>query len=104
MFKSFFKSEDDGVERGRFEEDENSTRTILRKARMRIVKTQIVYDGEEGVFVTVAACINEDNQLETISIEGFNIDSSVTNLVGAYIDYEEFEEYDEEGVDGKIVV
>jgi hypothetical protein len=107
MFKSLFGRNDDsdGVEIGRFEEQEDSgERVAVRKGIFKILNTQIVYDNDESTYYTVAACVNEKNQLETITLEGFSIDENVTNLIGASIEYEEYLEDEEEFIQGKIFI
>lgn len=96
MFKSLFgKNEEyDGVEKGEFHEESAQGEPIARKSIMRIIAIQIVYNEDDGVCYTMATCINEHNRIETINIEGFNIDSNVSNIVGAQVEYETDEEYD----------
>lgn len=91
MFKAFF-GEKDVCE----EETIEDHRKIVRKAQLKILSTNIVYNSEEDVFDTVATCINENGNIETLSIEGFHIEAEVTALVGALISLEEYEEDDEE--------
>lgn len=89
MLNSLFKSEDE-------------IRNITRKAKLKILKAEIVYNDEDDVYETMATCINEDNKIETISIEDFTIDSVITNFVGTYIDYEEYTKDGEESFTGRI--
>lgn len=91
MFKSFF-GEKEEVQEGIIEE----CRNIIRKAQLKILSTNIIYDSEEDVFDTVATCINEKGDIETLSIEGFHIEPEVTALVGALVSLEEYEEDGEE--------
>ena len=108
MFKSLFGKNDDsdGVQIGRLEqyeqEDEEQGKIIIRQGKFKILNTQIVYDNDECTFYTLATCINEKKELETISLEGFNIDENVTDLLSSYIDYEEYIEDEEEYISGKI--
>jgi hypothetical protein len=105
MFKSLFGRNDDndGVEIGRFEEHEDSEETVvIRKGIFKILNTQIVYDNDEDTCYTLATCVNEKNELETIKIEGFIIDENVADLIGASIEYEEYLEDEEEYIHGKI--
>lgn len=96
MFKSLFgKNEEfDGVEKGEFHEGFDQDETIVRRALMRIIATQIVYNEDDGVCYTMATCINEHNRIETINIEGFKIDANVSNMIGAQVEYETYDEYD----------
>ncbi|MBU3181437.1 hypothetical protein [Clostridium psychrophilum] len=80
----------------------NENKKILRKATFRILNTEIIYNEEEDFFYTLAACSNENNLIETISIEGFNIIENVTDFKGAYIDYEEYEKESEMNYIGTI--
>lgn len=123
MFKSLFgkNKEYDGVEKGEFHEEfqqddyseeceENEEEyeeyqetyeeyqerqpIVVRKALMRIIDTQIVYNKRHGVCYTMATCINEHNRIETINIEDCIIDSNVTNMIGAQIEYKGYTEYE----------
>ncbi len=107
MFKFLFggNDDDDEIEIGKSEEydnEDNEGKTIIRQGRLKILSTQVVYDYDESTFYTLATCINEKNQLETISIEDFHIDENVTSLSGAFIDYEKYLEDEEEYAIGKI--
>jgi hypothetical protein len=82
----------DGVERVEFQELLNESRILIREATFRILNTAIIYNAEEDYYYTLATCVNENNVIETISIESFDIHENVTELKGAYIDYEEHEE------------
>ena len=102
MFKALFgkNDEDEGVEIGTFENDDEQVSN--RKCTLRIINTQIIYDNDECIFYTLATCVNEINEIETVSLEGFIIDENVSNLEGSYIDYEEYEEYGEDYTKGRI--
>lgn len=82
----------DGVERVEFREIINESRIIIRQATFRILNTAIIFNEEEDYYYTLATCVNENNVIETISIEGFDIHENVIELKGAYIDYEEHED------------
>jgi len=103
VFKGLFGriEEDDAVEVGKFEEQEDEAISI-RKCKLRILNTQIIYDSDEALYYTLATCINEKEQVETISLEGFSIESNVGGLVGSYIDYEEFDDFGEITNKGRI--
>jgi hypothetical protein len=92
----------DGVERVGFGEILNEDRRIRREKTYRILNTAIIYNEEEEYYDTLATCVNENNQIETISIEAFDIHENVTELRGAYIDYEEYEEDSEVNCTGTI--
>jgi hypothetical protein len=77
-------------------------RLIRREATFRILDTAIIYNEDEEYYYTLATCINENNVIETISIEGFEIHENVSELKGAYIDYEEVEEHSEVIYEGTI--
>ncbi|WP_027626500.1 hypothetical protein [Clostridium lundense] len=96
MFKSLFGKDEefDGVEKGEFHDELDQGENIARRALMRIIDIQIVYNTDDGVCYTMATCINEHNRIETINIEGFKIDSNVSNMVGAQVEYETYDEYD----------
>ena len=47
-------------------------------------------------------CVNENNVIETISIEEFEINENIIELKGAYIDYEEYKEDSEVNCTGTI--
>lgn len=70
----------------------NVDRDIIRQVRFRILNTSIIYNEEEDFYYTLATCVNENNEIETISIEGFVIQESVIDFKGSYIDYEEYKE------------
>jgi len=80
----------------------NVDRLISRDATFRILNTAIIYNKDEEYYYTLATCINENNVIETISIEGFEIHENVIELKGAYIDYEEVEEDSEVNYNGTI--
>jgi hypothetical protein len=80
-----------GVEKVGFQEDFNEDRTIIRKITLRILNTAIIYNVGEDYYETLATCVNEHNEIETISIEAFKVDEKVTEFKGAYIDYAEIE-------------
>ena len=90
LFKD--RKNNDGVEKIGFEEIINRRRTIIREATFRILNTAIIYSAEEDYYYTLATCVNENNVIETISIESFDIHENVIELNGAYIDYQEHEE------------
>ena len=87
LFKD--KENNDGVEKIKFGKIINKNRKIIREATFKILDTAIIYNEEEDYYDTLATCINENNVIETISIEGFDIHENVIELRGAYIDYEE---------------
>jgi len=89
------KENNDGVEKNKFVEILNENRRIKRQARFRILNTAIIYNEEEDFYYTLATCVNENNVIESISIEGFGILENVIDFKGAYIDYEEYEEESE---------
>jgi len=66
-----------------------NNKMIKRAATLKILNTAIIYNSEEEYYDTLATCVNENNIIETISIEGFEIHENVVELKGAYIDYEE---------------
>ncbi|MGH4050120.1 MAG: hypothetical protein ACREVX_02020 [Clostridium sp.] len=66
-----------------------NNKTIKREVTFRILNTAIIYNDLEEYYDTLATCVNENNVIETISIEGFEIHENVIELKGAYIDYEE---------------
>jgi len=80
--------------------DEN--RNVIRKGRFRILDTTIIYNVEEDFYYTLASCINEKKEIETISIEGFGINQNVIEFKGAYMDYEEYEQNSEINYTGTI--
>ena len=86
------KENDDGEGGINFVEILNVNRDIIRQVRFRILDTSIIYNKEEDFYYTLATCVNENNEIETISIEGFGIQESVIDFKGAYIDYEEYKE------------
>ena len=88
-----------GVEYG---EIINVHRMITREATLRILNTAIIYNAEEDYYYTLATCVNENNVIETISIEEFDIQENVIELRGAYIDYGEYEEDGEINSTGRI--
>ena len=92
----------EGVETNKYEEIINVARLIIREATLRILNTTIIYNPEEEYYYTLATCINENNVIETISIEGFEIHKNVIDLKGAYINYAEYEENSEVNYTGKI--
>lgn len=77
-------------------------RNIIRQGRFRILNTTIIYNEEEDFYYTLASCINENKEIETISIEGFGIHENVIEFKGAYIDYEEYEQNSEINYTGTI--
>jgi len=83
------KENKNGVEKIKFGKKLNKDRVIKRSATFRILNTAIIYNDEEDYYDTLATCVNENNVIETISIEGFEIHENVIELKGAYIDYEE---------------
>ena len=99
---SLFKGKDDVIEDIEFVEVLNETRNVIRRARFRLLSTSIIYNEEEHFYYTVATCINENNKVETIGIEGFGIQENVMDFKGTYIDYEEYEENSEMNYIGTI--
>lgn len=87
LFKD--KEKKDGVQEIKFGKIINKNRKIIREATFRILDTAIIYNDEEDYYDTLATCVNENNVIETISIEGFDIHENVVDLKDAYIDYEE---------------
>ena len=79
-----------------------SNKTIVRRATFRILSTTTIYNLEEDYYDTLATCSNENNVIETISIEEFEIHENVIELKGAYIDYEEYKEDTEVNCTGTI--
>lgn len=77
-------------------------KTIVRRATFRILSTTTIYNIEEDYYDTLATCANENNVIETISIEEFEIHENVVELKGAYIDYEEYKEDSEVNCTGTI--
>lgn len=86
-----FKDKEDisGVEKIKFSKKLKKDRVIKRAATFKILSTAIIYNDEEDYYDTLATCINENNIIETISIEGFEIHENIVELKGAFIDYEE---------------
>ncbi|MCB2292723.1 hypothetical protein LGK95_04130 [Clostridium algoriphilum] len=101
-FKFKEKENNDGGKKIKFVEILNENRRIKRKASFRILNTAIIYNEEEDFYYTVATCVNENNVIESISIEGFGILEDVIDFKGAYIDYEEYEEGSEINYTGTI--
>ncbi|MBU3144346.1 hypothetical protein [Clostridium sp. CF012] len=91
-----------GVEKIEFEKIINVDRLIRKEATFRILNTAIIFNEEEEYYYTLATCVNEKNVIETISIEGFDIQERVIELKGAYIDYAEYEEDSEVNYTGRI--
>jgi len=89
------KENDNGEEKIKFVEILNENRTILRKVIFRILDTTIIYNEEEDFYYTLATCVNESNEIETISIEEFGIHENVVDFKGSFIDYEEYEQNSE---------
>ncbi|MGH4124104.1 MAG: hypothetical protein ACREV6_14355 [Clostridium sp.] len=79
-----------------------SSKANVRSATFRILSTAIIYNVEEDYYDTLATCANENNIIETISIEEFEIHENVIELRGAYIDYEEYKEDAEVNYTGTI--
>ena len=102
LFKD--KRNNDGVETNEFDKIINVNKLILREAIFRILNIAIIYNEEEEYYYTLATCVNENNVIETISIEGFDIHENVVELKGAYIDYEEYEEDSEVNYTGTIYI
>ena len=92
----------DGTRRTEYGDIVNVSRMITREATFRILNTAIIYNAEEDYYYTLATCVNENNVIETISIEEFDIHDNVTELKGAYIDYAEYEEDEEINSTGTI--
>ena len=84
-------------EKIKFGEKLNKNRVIVRSGIFKILNTAIIYNDEEDYYDTLATCVNENNIIETISIEGFEIHENVIELKGAYIDYEEDSEVNSNG-------
>ncbi|MBU3158533.1 hypothetical protein KPL37_01945 [Clostridium frigoris] len=89
LFKNIVNNVVEDIE---FVEITDEDRNIIRQARFIILDTTIIYNEEEDFYYTLATCINEKKEIETISIEGFGIHENVIEFKGAYIDYEEYEE------------
>ncbi|MBU3114080.1 hypothetical protein [Clostridium lacusfryxellense] len=90
---SFYKEKEnnDGDGGGiNFVEILNENRDIIRQGRFIILNTSIIYNVEEDFYYTLATCVNDNNEIETISIEGFGIQENILDFKGAYIDYEEY--------------
>lgn len=81
---------------------EVSNKNFIRRVRFRILNTAIIYNEQEDFYYTLATCINENKEVETISIEGFTIHENIIEFKGAYIDYEEYEENSEINYTGTI--
>ena len=79
-------------------------KAIIRSATFRILSTAIIYNLEEDYYDTLATCANENNIIETISIEGFEIHENVIEVRGAYIDYEEYKDGSEVNCTGTIYI
>jgi hypothetical protein len=77
-------------------------KAIVRRATFRILSTAIIYNIEEEYYDTLATCANENNVIETISIEEFEIHENIIELKGAYIDYEEYKDGSEVNCTGTI--
>ncbi len=90
------------VGKSRFRGSLTEYKKITREATFRILNTIIIYNAEEDYYETLATCVNENNVIETISIEGFEIHENVIDFKGAYIDYEEYEEDSEINCTGTI--
>ena len=86
-----FKDKEDinGDQKNRLGKNSKKNKIIKRAATFKILNTAIIYNDEEDYYDTLATCSNENNVIETISIEGFEIHENVVELKGAYIDYEE---------------
>ena len=86
-----FKDKEDinGDQKNRLGKNSKKNKIIKRSATFKILNTAIIYNDEEDYYDTLATCVNENNVIETISIEGFEIHENVVELKGAYIDYEE---------------
>ena len=80
----------------------NGDRDIIRQGRFSILDTSIIYNVEEDFYYTLATCVNENNDIETISIEGFAIQENIIEFKGTYIDYEEYKENTEINYTGTI--
>ncbi|MBX4262654.1 hypothetical protein KTC96_05495 [Clostridium estertheticum] len=85
----FNDKEKNGIEEIKFGKKLNKNRVITRAVTLKILDTAIIYNDEEDYYDTLATCSNENNIIETISIEGFEIHENVIELKGAYIDYEQ---------------
>jgi len=91
------KENKNGVENIKFGKKLNKNRLITRSGTFKILNSAIIYNEEEDYYDTLATCVNENNVIETISIEGFDIHENVIELKGAYIDYEEDSEVNSTG-------
>ena len=100
LFKEQRKN--NGLEKIEFEKIIDVIRLIRKEATFRILNTAIIYNEEEEYYYTLATCVNENNVIETISIEGFDIHENVIDLRGAYIDYAEYEENSKVNYTGRI--
>ena len=100
LFKEQRKN--NGLEKIEFEKIIDVIRLIRKEATFRILNTAIIYNEEEEYYYTLATCVNENNVIETISIEGFDIHENVIELRGAYIDYAEYEENSKVNYTGRI--
>ncbi|QAA33819.1 hypothetical protein [Clostridium manihotivorum] len=95
---SFFK--DNKYDKESYNSEGNYT--FLKKATFKILKINCIYDSEEDQYMTLATCMNEKYEVETVNIEGFTIEYSVTELEGAYIEIDIYEDEDEEYYKGRI--
>ncbi|MGH4050147.1 MAG: hypothetical protein ACREVX_02155 [Clostridium sp.] len=96
------KEKENGEGKISFVEILNENKNIIRKAIFRILDTTIIYNEEEDFYYTLATCVNENHEIETISIEEFGIYESVVDFKGAFIDYEEYEQNSETKYNGVI--
>jgi hypothetical protein len=104
VFNSIFRNgeQEDDVKKMNHINDENKNTTVLRKETFRVLSTQIVYDSEQDSYNTLATCVNQNDEIETVNINGFKVERGVTSLVGAFIDIEVTEDAGEEYYAGRI--
>lgn len=98
MFNNSFFKDTNGNDNYR---DENNY-TYIKKATFKILKVNSIYDSEEDQYMTLATCMNEKYEIETVNIEGFTIEYTVSALEGAYIEIDIFEDDNEEYYKGRI--
>lgn len=88
-----------------FSEDELgsvSSGSVEREETYKILQSQIVYDSQQDSYITLVTCTTEEDKVETVNIDGFSIDRTVSELKGAYIDIKVTEEDGEEYYSGRI--
>lgn len=101
MFKDLFNIKEKECA---FDGEKLEKKEPIRKCVFKILNTQIIHDAREATYYTLATCINEKGEIETVDIEGFKINENVKELKGAYIDYIEYDEDYYESCDGVIFV